>query len=94
MAADHGTSPSQASAVPEQQRILLHVVSPSAEVPDRLVFPDFSTATTVIGLKRAIQDRVPTKPAPERQRLIYRGRALIQDNVTLKEVVGLEAVRL
>ena len=87
-------SPSRAATAPEQRRVLLHVLSPSAEVPHRLAFPDFSISSTVHELKRSIQNAVTTKPAPERQRLIYRGRALVHDHVTLREVIGQEAVSL
>ena len=89
---NQSATPSRAATAPEEQRVLLHVLSPSAEVPHRLAFPDFPISSTVHELKRAIQNAVTSKPAPERQRLIYRGRALIHDHVTLKEVIGQEAV--
>ena len=91
---NQSASPSRTAAAPEQQRVLLHVLSPSAEVPQRLAFPDFSISSTVHELKIAIRNEVTTKPAPERQRLIYRGRALVHDHVTLREVIGQEAVSL
>ena len=70
----------------------LHIVSPSVEVPDRLTF-SISPATTIQELKRRIQDVVPSKPAPERQRLIYKGKALVQQDTTLGTIFGSEEVR-
>lgn len=81
-----------AHSVPGQRRILLHVLSPSSEVPNKLTFTEFPTSATVAELKKAIQDAVATRPAPERQRLIYRGRALLQDNISISDIIGQEAV--
>lgn len=75
------------------QHITLHVLSPSTEVPNKITFKDCSASTTVAELKAKICHAIPTKPAPERQRLIYRGRPLIQDTVTLGDVLTQEAVR-
>ena len=76
----------------ESPTALVHVVSPSSEVPDKLTFPNLSLATTIGEMKLKIQDAVVTKPAPQRQRLIYRGRALIQQDLTLATLFGNEAV--
>ena len=84
--------PDQGQSTPKPQTIRLHVLSPSAEVPNKLTFPLVDISTTVGELKRKIQDAVDTKPAPERQRLIYRGKPLTRDNFTLKDVFGEEAV--
>jgi hypothetical protein len=74
------------------QSILLHVISPSLEVPDKLTYPNIAISTTVAELKRKIQDSIETKPLPTRQRLIYRGKALVQEDATLKDIFGPEAV--
>ena len=74
--------------------LLVHVVSPSNEVPDRLTFQDVPVTSTIADIKRRIQDAVSTKPEPERQRLIYRGRALVQQDQTLATLFGNDVVRM
>lgn len=76
----------------EAQALLLHVLSPSAEVPDKLTFSSIPVTTTVAELKARIQDAIPSMPSPARQRLIYRGKALVKDTDTLKDVFGQETV--
>lgn len=75
------------------QSIVVHVLSPSIEVPSRLTFSDIFTSTTVGELKIKIRDVVASRPAPDRQRLIYRGKALIQEGATLKDIFSQETVR-
>lgn len=74
------------------QTIVLHVLSPAVEVPKKLIFSAIPTSTTVGELKLKIRDAVATKPAPERQRLIYRGKALTYDSTMLKDVFGQDTV--
>lgn len=74
------------------RKIFLNVISPSVEAPQKLTYPDIPTSTTIIELKRRIQNDVETRPSPERQRIIYRGRALVQEDKTLEDVFGHEAV--
>ena len=74
------------------QKITLNILSPSDEVPGKLTFNDCSTSTTVAELKIKICGAVATRPAPERQRLIYRGKPLSQDSATLGDVFSQEAV--
>lgn len=75
------------------QTILLHVLSPSIEIPHKLIFSDVPTSTTVAELKTRICNAVPSRPASERQRLIYRGKALVKDGATLAEIFSQETVR-
>ncbi|KAL9615148.1 MAG: hypothetical protein Q9167_000354 [Letrouitia subvulpina] len=77
---------------PSTQKILLHVLSPSTEVPNKLTFPDVPTSTTVRELKSKIQDAVPSKPDPARQRLIYRGKPLTKEHLSLKDVFTQEVI--
>lgn len=49
---------------------------------------------TIGELKYEICDKVASRPRPERQRLIYRGKALVQENLTLREVFSQDTVRL
>ena len=77
---------------PSPPTILLHVLSVSTGIPDKLTFPGLPASTTIGGLKTKIQDAVITKPHPGRQRLIYRGKALGQQDMTLETLFGLETV--
>ncbi|MCJ1475565.1 hypothetical protein MMC13_004228 [Lambiella insularis] len=79
--------------LPPRERIFLNVLSPSSEVSQKLTFPEIPLSTTIRELKEKIQNDVATKPSPERQRLIYRGRALTQDEKTLEDIFGPEAVQ-
>src|SRR4051794_1298885 len=72
--------------------INLHILSPSTEISSPLIFPDLSAHTTIKSLKDKIRDVLPTKPAPERQRLIYRGRMLANGDEILRNIFGQEAV--
>lgn len=74
------------------QTILLNVLSPAVEVPKKLTFPAIPISTTVGELKLKIRDAVATKPAPERQRLIYRGKALTHESTMLKDLFGQDTV--
>ena len=85
--------PAPEASSPEHQTIFLHILSPSLEVPDKLTFPAIPVTTTVGELKNKIQDAIATKPSPARQRLIYRGKALVKTTDTMKDVFGQEAVR-
>jgi len=86
-------SPSDRPSSTPSEHITLHILSPSTEVPNKITFKNCSASTTVADLKAKICHAIPSKPAPERQRLIYRGRPLIQDTVTLRDVLTQEAVR-
>jgi hypothetical protein len=78
----------------EASTINLKVLSPSTEVEGGVSFPDLPTTTTIKELRNRIQDAVPSKPAPERMRLIYRGRVVANDTDTLGLVFGAENVRV
>lgn len=80
---------------PESPTIILHVLSPSViEVPNKITFPAIPTSTTIGELKSKICDALTSRPRPERQRLIYRGSLLIQENLTLKDVFTQDTVGL
>lgn len=72
--------------------INLKVLSPSTEVEGGVSFPDIPTTTTIKELRRRIQDAVPSKPATERMRVIYRGRVVANDADTLGSVFGADNV--
>ena len=71
-----------------KDHILLNVLSPSPEVTNngRITFENISLETTVSELKERIQNYLPTHPAPVRQRLIYRGHALLNSEATLRQI--------
>ncbi|KAF7169773.1 hypothetical protein CNMCM5623_002402 [Aspergillus felis] len=66
--------------------ITLHVLCPS--LPNRFTFDDLPLSTTVAGLKARLTESIPSRPAPSHQRLIWRGRALLDDAMTLENVLG------
>lgn len=93
MEVDSSTQGSPSTSESAVQTILLHVLSPSIEIPNKLTFSDVPTSTTVAELKKRICNSVPSRPATERQRLIYRGKAIVKDGATLAEIFSQETVR-
>jgi hypothetical protein len=82
-----------ASSEEASQAIELKILSPSPEVGNTgLHFNSLPVSTTVGELKDRIRDIVSSRPAHDRQRLIYLGRALVQDADTLLDVFGANAV--
>lgn len=77
----------------EKAHIDLIILSPSVEV-NKLTFPAISTATTVGELREKISAAAVIHAAPARQRLIYRGHALVDAKKTLKEIFTQEIVCL
>ena len=84
--------PTPAPAEDGARRVVIHVVSPSAEAK-RLSFPNTPLSSTIADVKLKIQAAVPSSPLPDRQRLIYQGRPLTSPTATLESVFGPEAVR-
>lgn len=76
----------------EAQTINLKILSPSTEVEGGVNLADVPASTTVKELRSRIQDAAPSKPAPERMRLIYRGRVVANDADTLSNVFGVDNV--
>jgi hypothetical protein len=77
----------------EKVEINLVILSPSPEV-NKLTLSSIPTATTIAELREKISTAVITHPAPERQRLIYRGHALVDGKRTLKDIFTQEIVCL
>ncbi|KAF2277186.1 uncharacterized protein EI97DRAFT_466705 [Westerdykella ornata] len=73
--------------------INLKVLSPSTEVQGDIHLPDLPISLTLKELRDRIQNEIPSRPATERMRLIYRGRALSRETDTLSDVLGLDNVR-
>jgi len=74
-------------------QVNLIILSPTPEV-NNLTFSSISTATTIGELRERIFTAAPSHPAPGRQRLIYRGHALIDAKKTLKDVFTQDIVCL
>lgn len=89
-----GSSSGSSSKHPitKRQNFILHVLSPSADVPNKITFPDVPVSATVRELKSKICNAVDSRPSPERQRLIYRGKPIVRDTFTLKEIFTEETV--
>ncbi|GFF23094.1 hypothetical protein IFM46972_00548 [Aspergillus udagawae] len=85
MASNSSDQPSAASETGPRS-ITLHVLCPS--LPNRFTFDDLPLSTTVAGLKARLTESIPSRPAPSNQRLIWRGRALLDDAMTLESVLG------
>lgn len=73
--------------------INLRILSPSSEVEGGIHLHDLPASTTVRELRLKIQDAVPSKPGPERMRLIYRGKVVANDADALETVFGADNVR-
>ncbi|KAJ4991894.1 ubiquitin family protein [Stagonosporopsis vannaccii] len=71
----------------------LKVLSPSSEFEGGVRLRELPAATTVRELRRRIQAAVPSQPAPERMRLIYRGKVVASDDATLEAVFGADNLR-
>ncbi|KAM5436279.1 hypothetical protein MferCBS31731_005972 [Microsporum ferrugineum] len=69
------------------QPIVLHVVSPSFDAQRRITFNDLPLSTTISEVKAKITQELPSRPPPESQRLIYRGKPLSDNNQVLKHIV-------
>ncbi|KAE9970287.1 hypothetical protein EG327_010319 [Venturia inaequalis] len=70
------------------------ILSPSPEVgTGGLQLKNIAVNTTIGALKAAIAESIPSHPGPERQRLIYLGRALARDDDQLLTVFGRETIQ-
>ncbi|KAI4944460.1 hypothetical protein J4E86_009519 [Alternaria arbusti] len=77
----------------EAQTVNLKILSPSSDFEGGVNLADVPASTTVKELRSRIQDAAPSKPAPERMRLIYRGRVVANDADTLSNVFGVDNLR-
>ncbi|KAL1963586.1 hypothetical protein VTN77DRAFT_8031 [Rasamsonia byssochlamydoides] len=77
-----------ADEAPQAPRtIILHILSPSFENPNRLTFDNLPLTTTVGALKERITESIPSRPSAAQQRLIYRGKPLLNDSVMLQNIL-------
>lgn len=83
--------PEEPSPVPSDQLCInLKIISPSLSQP--LTFPDVPAAITVRQLKEKIRQELPTRPADNQQRLIYRGRMINRPDEKLLNLFGEDMV--
>ncbi|KAI2181744.1 hypothetical protein LOZ22_003542 [Ophidiomyces ophidiicola] len=80
-----GPSTSEMSDI---EGLKVQVLSPSFQTGARVSFTCAAT-TTVLDLKAMIKDSLNTRPPPETQRLIYRGKELINTEETLANFLEL-----
>jgi ubiquitin domain-containing protein len=71
----------------------LNIISPNAAVLRPLSFGLHPT-TTIRTVKHMIRQNLPIRPTDDQQRLIYKGRALDNDDLTLGQVMGIDTVSL
>ncbi|XPS98597.1 hypothetical protein M3J09_007795 [Ascochyta lentis] len=71
----------------------LKILSPSSELESGIHLRDLPASTTVKELRLLIQHAVPSKPGPERMRLIYRGKVVANDADSLEAVFGADNIR-
>jgi hypothetical protein len=71
----------------------LRILSPSPDLDGGINLTQLPTTTTVADLRRRIQDAVPSRPAPDSMRLIYRGKVVADDASTLADVFGADNIR-
>ncbi|KAJ9664062.1 hypothetical protein H2201_005302 [Coniosporium apollinis] len=81
-------------SAPSALLIDLKVVSPSTEIDEGgLNFPSLPAETTVGEVKLRVQDTVASHPTLDRQRFIYRGHVLADNDTTLLNVFGEQAIQ-
>ncbi|KXJ93255.1 hypothetical protein Micbo1qcDRAFT_194490 [Microdochium bolleyi] len=85
--------PAPSSAAPTAYSLELHILSPSAGVPQPLLLRGIPASTTIRQLKERLRNGLDAKPADNAQRLIHRGRLLARDEETLLDVFGEDAIR-
>ncbi|KAL5338499.1 hypothetical protein BJX70DRAFT_366647 [Aspergillus crustosus] len=66
--------------------LILHVLCPSLPPPNRFTLKDLSLSITVGGLKARLSQTLPSHPSPNNQRLLYLGKLLTNDNMTLQSL--------
>lgn len=90
-----GLAPSDAPEGPSEDphNFALHILCPSLPSPNRFTFNDLTESTTIGDLKAQISQTIPNHPSPLTQRLIYRGKPLVDDSLTLQTLLEPTKVR-
>jgi len=71
----------------------IRVLSQLPEPHSTLSFDNLPASTTVRALKHHVLQALPSRPQPEVQRLICRGRLLTRDGDTLLDILGRETIQ-
>lgn len=77
----------------DSDTIDIRVLSQLPEPHSVLPFNNLPVSTTISTLKQAVQDALPSRPQPQAQRLICRGRLLVRDGDTLLDVLGRHVIQ-
>ncbi|OJD18484.1 hypothetical protein AJ78_01473 [Emergomyces pasteurianus Ep9510] len=77
---------SNASSI-DAQTIVLHILSPSLEAPNRVTLDDIPLSIKISDLKTRLSETLPNRPRPDMQRLIYRGKPLSNNDEQLGNIV-------
>ncbi|KAL4818627.1 hypothetical protein BDW67DRAFT_156993 [Aspergillus spinulosporus] len=65
---------------------ILHVLCPSLPPPNRFTFTNLPLSSTIADLKVRISQTVPSRPTPDNQKLLYLGKLLSDNSVTLQSL--------
>lgn len=79
---------------PTEQRIHLRILSPGTAIPETVDIRDVPLSTTIQALKQRICLVAPSHPPPSAQRLIFAGRLLANEQASLTQALGAEAVSI
>lgn len=92
--ADTAHAAGQPDASPSSPRTIeVKVLSQLSEPDGTLVLSSLPVTTSVAALKTLISQSLASKPPPDRQRLIHRGRVMAREADTLEDVFGSDNVR-
>ncbi|KLJ10631.1 hypothetical protein EMPG_13993 [Blastomyces silverae] len=70
----------------DAQTIVLHILSPSLE--NRVTLDNLPLAIKILDVKTRLSEALPNHPRPEVQRLIYRGKPLLNNEDQLSNIVA------
>ncbi|RJE19360.1 Conserved fungal protein [Aspergillus sclerotialis] len=80
-------NPSDTNEESNPRKIVLHVLCPTLPSPNRFTFHDFTLSSTVASLKTRLSESIPSRPTPAIQKLIYCGKPIANDGLTLQSVL-------
>ncbi|EEH50596.2 uncharacterized protein PADG_06675 [Paracoccidioides brasiliensis Pb18] len=84
---DMGTSTELSATSSDLQTVVLHILSPSLEAPNRVTLNDLPLTIKIFDLKTRLSEMLPNRPRPDIQRLIYRGKPLADNEEQLSNIV-------
>ncbi|PGH02820.1 hypothetical protein GX51_04432 [Blastomyces parvus] len=72
----------------DAQTIVLHILSPSPEAPNRVTLDNLPLALRILDVKTRLSEALPNHPLPDVQKLIYRGKPLLNNEEQLSNIVA------